>query len=138
MCGALLSQEVQKPYAYAFNGGIGDRTFTGVTLDQVWVFITQKVSKHSSWSGSPVSLDRPSNSMTGTWIMGRGLIVWSCPIVILLEQRTEGVGAYGTAGGNCGKKNQEKVEKAFFDKVAEILYGPAKQESTTKGDGTHA
>lgn len=149
MCGALLSQEVQKPYAYAFNGGIGDCTFTGVTLDQVWaaaskVLLLEKFKITSAEKQSGLITAQMRDTMS--W---RSFAMYD--LSLYFEQRGESVvvtASISEAEGHergwyvGAKKSLQKVshkeEKKFFDKVAEILYGSAKQESTTKGDGTHA
>ena len=132
----LLGQEVQKPYSYTFEKNVGDCTFTGVSIDQVWAaliktFMTQDTKhKGGSWNSAPVDLDRPSNHMVGSWLSGHGLTTIEWRFEMLLEQRSGGVGAYCTislAGGKSSfgipKKKREAVAKAFFDKVAELLYG---------------
>jgi hypothetical protein len=132
--GVLLGQEVQKPYSYILANGIGDCTFTGVSLDEVWgalvkTFMTQNTKgKGGHFVRSPVNVDRPLNSMIGTWIGSANWHTQPCTLQILVEQRPEGIGVYGTVASNPNstKKSREKVMKAFFDKVAELLYPVAK------------
>jgi len=134
--GWLSGQETQKPCSYSFNGGQGDCVFTGVTLDQVWAalvkaFMTQDTTKRGSWNGRAVDPDKPSNTMTGTWLTGHGLTTYVWRLEILVEQRDAGVGVYCTVGNEKGlvsKKQKAKIGSIFFDKVIELLYGEAERK----------
>lgn len=128
LCSIAVAQEGAAPCSFSFTKGVYDCTFPGVTLDQTWgsmvkAFMTQDMTKHkgASWVGSPVDIDRPSNSMTGTWLVGKGLTAWDCQIAIILEERACGVGAYCTP--NRAGKYGKKVFDRFFQRVTELLYG---------------
>lgn len=126
-----FGQVPDKPYSYTFTKGTCDCTFTGVTLDQVWA-ASVKAFMTQTWKGNavdssrldPLSLDRPSGVMIGSWISGHDWLVgqYSMRLQILIEQRKEGVGMYCTVPGN-NNKLKEKIGKMFFERVAELLYG---------------
>jgi hypothetical protein len=133
--GVLLGQAPTRPYAYTFTNQIGDCTFTGVTFDQVWAalikaFIAQDVKGHGGWRGLPVIPNRPSGTLIGVWVGGASLLTptvqrpmkSACELHFLVEQRPQGIGVYcGTA--DYAEGDDTEIEKAVFDKVAEILYG---------------
>lgn len=128
LCAAFLfSQRSQKSYTYTFTNGIGDCTFTGVSFDAVWAalvkaFMTQDAKGKDVWHGLPVVPNRPSNSMTGVWAGNNTLVKPGCSLQILVEQRSQGIGVYCAVADNA-EGNEEKIEEAFYDKVAELLYG---------------
>jgi hypothetical protein len=141
-----------KPYNYAFNNGVGDCNFTSVSLDDVWVALVKTLmTQKGPLPGSPVEPDRPSNKMTGAWMwttpiypQGRlladgttaiGGVDILCRLKILVEKRKGGVGVYlaSISGANplydsilssiLNQQERDDIGRAFFDKVAELLYG---------------
>ena len=61
--------------------------------------------------------------MTGGWKTKSGGVTGDAPLDVFLEQRSEGIGMSCMVPSWGNWKLIEKVERAFFDKVAELLYG---------------
>lgn len=124
VCGLAMGQDAPN---ITFEKGLATCTFA-VPMDQAWsaaikTFMTQKVGKGGHWEGSPVKPDKPSNTMNGTWVVGKGLTQWSAEVSLLFEADGPGTKIYCTvsAEGPLGKKNREKVQTRFFAALAETL-----------------
>jgi hypothetical protein len=103
----------------------------GHAFDEVWpacirLFMTQNM-KGFKWNGPPVVPDLPSKTMSGGWMMGKGIAKWNCGMSLLFEEKGGSLQIFATAHGeNVGKKNAEKAEKKFFDDLITALYGSIK------------
>lgn len=123
-----LGQEAGKPYSYTFKGGVGTCLLRDKPLDAIWsasikLFMTQNI-KGFTWNGPPVTPDKPSNTMWGGWVMGKGITKWACSISLLFEEKDGVVSIFATAHGkNVGKANGEKAERKYFDDLIAALYG---------------
>lgn len=123
-----------QPWSYSFNGGTGTCEFRARAFGEIWsasikLFMTQNM-KGFTWNGPPVTPDSPSKTMSGGWIMGKGVLKSACSLNLLFEEGPEAVKIYATASSkNMTKRASEKAARSFFDKLAASLYGieePAK------------
>ena len=126
--GVLLGQEVQKPYSYTFDKGVGECVFTGVSLDQVWA-VAVKVLLLDKYK--IVSTEKPSGSMVAE---RRGIAGWNCDLSLFFKQRGPDVcltsSTYEPPGQQQKGIDDELrgiTEKMFYDKVAELLYSKAEK-----------
>lgn len=121
----VFAQAEAKPYT--LKGQNGEIVISGFTLDQVWskiikLFMTQNV-KGGTFKVPPVRPDRPSDTINGVLIMGKGLTAWPADLTLLLEEVEGGVKIYSSASSEkpAGKRNLAKVNAKFFDMLLEAL-----------------
>jgi hypothetical protein len=130
---SLAMGQDAKPYSYELKNGVGTCLLKEHPLDFIWsaaikIFMTQN-TKGFTWSNEPITLNKPSGTMTGGWVMGKGVLKWDCSLNLLFEQKEEGISIFCTATrqrGGVGKKNQEKAAQKFFDELIVVLYGAPK------------
>jgi hypothetical protein len=129
--GVLLGQEVQKPYSYKFDQGVGECLLIGVTVDQAW---SATVKAMMILKNKVVTADKASGSLEAEH---RPFAAWNYGITLMLEQRGADVCITSAIhklkeqedGGGLGDlikaSNKEiyKAEKKVYDKVVELLYG---------------
>ncbi len=121
--GLVMAQEGP---AITFNKGLAECSYSN-PLDKVWsaavkTFMTQKPGKGGSWQGSPVRPDKTSNTMSGTWVVGKGLTQWAAELQLLFEEDGASTKIYCTvAVPGIGKKNREKVQTQFLAALFEML-----------------
>lgn len=127
--GVLLGQEVQKPYSYTFDKGVGTCVFTGVSLDQVWTATVKALMQGK---------DRVTSADKASGVISAECRPWDKPYLMsfFFEEIVPDVRVNFTffssasqpgLGGLVGKKSTQKFneneEKDRFDKIAELLYG---------------
>jgi len=132
LCAALgFGQAPDKPYAYTFEKGVGTCVLTGVSLDDAWSAAVKALMGNKF---KIVSSEKQSGSMTaerrpfGTWNYGLTLyfeqkgpdVSITASLYKLPGQQQEGIG--GLLQGVGAKKAEQKEERKFFDRTAEILY----------------
>ena len=129
--GMAMAQET--PYSYSFKGGTGTCLLNGQEFNKVWstsikLFMTQNM-KGLKWIGAPVTPDAPSKTMSGGWVMGKGITKWACNLSLLFEENNGTITIYAQAtSAKISKGNQKNAEKKFFDTLISALYGVPEPE----------
>lgn len=130
--GILFGQDVQQPFSYTFENGVGECVFTAVSLDQVWS-VAVKVLMQNKFRIA--SAEKQSSTIRAE---KRPAMSWNYDLSLYFEQRGEDVSV--AASVLPTEKNQSdplknigttkagyKEGKKFFDKVAELLYEKVKK-----------
>jgi hypothetical protein len=110
----LLGQEVKKSYSYTFDKGVGECVFTGVSLDQVWS-ATIKMLMLDKFG--PISAEKPSGIINAENHFGT-----KYSLLLFFEQVGSDVRVISSMP-DTNPGSEEKHEKKFYDKMAELLYG---------------
>jgi hypothetical protein len=110
----LPGQAVQKPYSYTFDKGAGECVFTGVSLDQVWAAAVKMLMLDKF---GPISAEKPSGIINAENHFGM-----KYSLLLFFEQVGPDVRVTSSMP-DTNPGSEEKHEKKFYDKVAELLYG---------------
>jgi hypothetical protein len=118
--GGIFGQETQKPYTYTFDKGVGECIFTGVSLDQVWSAAVKTLMQDKF---KIVLSDKQSGNITAE---RRPMAAANYDLALFFD-----VCITASVAGLQGirdKKAEHKMEKKFFDKVVELLYGKVEKK----------
>jgi hypothetical protein len=123
--GFLFGQETPKPYTYTFDNGVGECIFIGVSLDQLWSAAVKTLMQDKF---KIVLSDKQSRNITAE---RRPMAAANYDLTLFFEQRGQDVCITASVAGLQGirdKKAEHKLEKNFFDKVTELLYGKVEKK----------
>lgn len=125
--GILFGQEVQKPYSYKFNKGVGECVFINTSFDKIW---TTAVTVLMRDKAQIVSAEKQSSIMNAEY---RPFASGHFDISLYFEQVGKDVKVVASAShpsyrrgdllANIGfEKWTSEEEKKFFDKMLKLLY----------------